>query len=238
MTIFAFGRRYSNQVEKVHLKDKDGEIERDREEASDSQAHFGKALMQSKLGSARILLGAFNDSSSFSSSSWSSSSSLHPFDRSRCIPRDIATVVPLCALLCVLSRLSYLLPRDPEWTGQTDRWPTKEPLRKYLSRAPRHLACTYSNPSPRPFVVRCGRRLSRDIDWIKNNWQNPAQPTRLSRLRAIHGLPIKSGRPWKCSLQHFLKKVIRSNKSVDNSWYEFLIFFITDYKNSYFIEKI
>lgn len=99
MTIFAFGRRYSNQVEKVHLKDKDGEIERDREEVSDSQAHFGKALMQSKLGSARILLGAFNDSSSFSSSSWSSSSSLHPFDRSRCIPRDIATVVPLCARL-------------------------------------------------------------------------------------------------------------------------------------------
>lgn len=51
--------------------------------------------MQSKLGSVRVSLGAFNDSSSFSSSS----SSLHPFDRSRCIPRDIATVVPLCARL-------------------------------------------------------------------------------------------------------------------------------------------
>lgn len=55
--------------------------------------------MQSRLGSVRVLLGAFNDFSSFSSSSWSSSSSLRPFDRSRCIPRDIATVVPFCARL-------------------------------------------------------------------------------------------------------------------------------------------
>ncbi|KYN08062.1 hypothetical protein ALC62_00907 [Cyphomyrmex costatus] len=60
-------------------------------------AHFGKALMQSRLGSAYVPPGAFNDTSlSSSSSSWSSSS-LHPFDRSRCIPRDIATVVPLCS---------------------------------------------------------------------------------------------------------------------------------------------
>ncbi|KAM0736339.1 hypothetical protein ACS0PU_010300 [Formica fusca] len=31
-----------------------------------------------------------------------------------------------------------------------------------VSRAPRHLACTYSNPSLRPFVIRCGRRGAGD----------------------------------------------------------------------------
>lgn len=64
---------------------------RDEEKVPDlGIAHFGKALMQSRLGSARVPSGAFNDSPS-------SSSSLHPFDRSRYIPCDVATVVPLCS---------------------------------------------------------------------------------------------------------------------------------------------
>lgn len=44
--------------------------------------------------------------------------STRPFDRSRCIPHDIATV-----LLRLVS--PYLLPRDHERAGQTDRWPER-----------------------------------------------------------------------------------------------------------------
>lgn len=113
----------------VHLKRRTKMEKKEKEIKRKSQVPgsliLENALMQSRLGSVRVSLGTFNE---FSSSS--SSSSLHPFDRSRCIPRDIATVVPLCS-----SRLSYLLPRDPERVGQTDRWPDERALRKSSARS-------------------------------------------------------------------------------------------------------
>lgn len=49
-------------------EEKEKERERANHLAGIGIAHFGKALMQSRLRSARVLLGAFNDSSSTSSS--------------------------------------------------------------------------------------------------------------------------------------------------------------------------
>lgn len=95
--------------------------------------------------------------------------------------------------------------------------PTKEPSAS-LPRAPTFDMCVFKSVSA---IIRDtprqtgGGRLSRDVDWIKNNWQDPAQPVRLSRLCAIHGTQLS--RPLlktsSSSTYFLMKKIISPSKS-------------------------
>jgi len=132
-------RRLKTKGEKGSQTERDG-----KKIPSLGIAHFGKALMQSRLGSAYVLPSAFNNSSS-SSPSWSSlCTRLTEADAFRATSRLSSRSARLVS--------PYLLPRDLKRAGQTDRWPDeREP-----SRVPRaqHLACAYSNPSRRPFTTQ------------------------------------------------------------------------------------